>query len=257
MAQGGFILEEPDFIERAERAARFLLTELREDGRLLRSFMDGRARHKAYLDDYAFLIAGLLDLYEVTSNLEWLREAIDLQDVLDRRYLDERSGGYFLTSDDHEPLLARPRPSRDRAEPSGNSIAAMNLLRLHELTTNDRYAAAAERIFICFSRKIGGSPQMLVALDFHMGSAKEIILVTPRTRDEAEPFLSILRGRYLPNRVLAVVAEGPGLEAQAELIPLLEGKVARKGRPTAYVCEQGLCKLPTTDPEVFARQLTD
>jgi len=129
MAQGGFILEEPDFIERAERAARFLLTELREDGRLLRSFMDGRARHKAYLDDYAFLIAGLLDLYEVTSNLEWLREAIDLQDVLDRRYLDERSGGYFLTSDDHEPLLARPRPSRDRAEPSGNSIAASSMTR--------------------------------------------------------------------------------------------------------------------------------
>ncbi len=255
MAQGGFILREPDFIDRAERAARFVLTRSRKEGRLLRSFKDSQARHKAYLQDYAFLIAGLLDLYEATSGLDWLREAIELQAVLDRHYLDERTGGYFLTSDDHEQLLARQRPSRDRAVPSGNSVAAMNLLRLHELTTEDRYGAAAERLFTTFSRNIGVSPQMLVALDFHMGAAKEVIIVTPKTREQAEPFLAELRRTYLPNRVLVVASEGRDLEAQAELIPLVEGKVARRGKPTAYVCEQGLCKLPTTRVDVFARLL--
>ena len=255
MAQSGFVLDEPDFIDRAERAARFVLTRSRKDGRLLRSFKDGQARHKAYLEDYSFLIAGLLDLYEATSGFDWLRAAIELQAVLDLRYLDERTGGYFLTSDDHERLLARQRPSRDRAVPSGNSVAAMNLLRLHELTMEDRYGAAAEKLFSTFSRSIGGSPQMLVALDFHMGAAKEIIIVTPKTRDQAEPFFSELRRTYLPNRVLVVASEGRDLEAQAELIPLVEGKVARRGQPTAYVCEQGLCKLPTTEVDVFARQL--
>ncbi len=106
-----------------------------------------------------------------------------------------------------------------------------------------------------FSRSIGASPQMLVALDFRMGAAKEIIIVTPKSRDQAEPFLSELRRTYLPNRVLVVASEGRDLEAQAELIPLVEGKVARRGRPTAYVCEQGLCKLPTTNVDAFARQL--
>ncbi len=255
MAQGGFILEEPDFVDRAERAARFVLDRSRKDGLLLRSFKDGRARHTGYLDDYAFLIAGLLDLYEATSGIEWLRAAIELQAVLDSKYLDERTGGYFLTSEDHEQLLARQRPSRDRAVPSGNSVAAMNLLRLYELTTEERYSAGAEKIFSTFSRSIGGAPQMLVALDFHMGAAKEIIIVTPKTRDQAEPFLSELRRTYLPNRVLVVASEGRDLEALAELIPLVEGKVARRGQTTAYVCEQGLCRLPTTEVEVFARQL--
>jgi uncharacterized protein YyaL (SSP411 family) len=209
----------------------------------------------AYLDDYAFLIAGLLDLYEATSGLDWLRAAIELQAVLDRRYLDDRTGGCFLTSDDHERLLARQRPSRDRAVPSGNSVAAMNLLRLYELTTEDRYGTAAEKMFGTFSRSIGGAPQMLVALDFHMGTAKEVIIVTPKTRDQAEPFFAELRRTYLPNRVLVVASEGQDLDAQAELIPLVKGKVARGGQPTAYVCEQGLCKLPTTEVGVFASQL--
>ena len=152
-------------------------------------------------------------------------------------------------------MAAGPRRSRDRAEPSGNSIAAMNLLRLYELTMEDRYRAAAEKLFGTFSRSIGGSPQMLVALDFHMGAAKEIIIVTPKTRDQAEPFLAELRRTYLPFRVLVVASEGRDLEAQAELIPLIEGTVARGGQATAYVCEQRVCKLPTTEVEVFARQL--
>ena len=258
-AQGGFILDDPELIRRAERAADFVLGQLRREGRLLRSYKDGAARHNAYLDDYAFLIAGLLDLYEATSKLRWLEESVQLQEVLDRHYRDDQNGGYFMTSDDHESLLAREKPAYDGAEPAGNSIALMNLLRLHELTTDDRYRSGADGLLRAFGGLMVRSPtalsEMLMALDFHLDSAKEVILVTAGPREEAEPFLAVLRKTYLPNKVVAVVSEGADLDAQAKRVPLVKGKVARKGKTTAYVCEQGICQLPTTDLEIFARQL--
>ena len=227
-----------------------------KNGRLLRSYKDGRARHNAYLDDYAFLTAGLLELYEATSNQRWLREAMALQRTLDEHYLDEKTGSYFMTSHDHETLLARERPVRDGAEPSGNSVATMNLLRLHEFTLDESYLQAAERLLTTFGPKMGGSTEMLMALDFHADVAKEIVIVTAGDRSDAEPLLAVLRETFLPNKVLAVVTEGRDLDSLTELIPMVERKVARGGRPTAYVCQQGLCKLPTTDPEVFATQIT-
>ena len=175
MARGG----EPGFVERAARAADFLLKNSRKKGRLFRSYMDGRARHNAYLDDYAFLIAGLLDLYEATSDIRWLREAIALQQTLDEQYRDEKTGGYFLTSHDHEQLLARERPGRDKAEPSGNSVAAMNLLRLHELTLDERYLNACEQLLGAFARNVRGSPEMMMAVDFLLGRSKEVVIVSP------------------------------------------------------------------------------
>ena len=262
MARGGFVLEEPDFVARAERAADFLLKNSRKGGRLLRSFNDSEARHNAYLDDYAFVIAGLLDLYETTSDPRWLREAVSLQAVLDKHYWDSDNGGFFMTSDDHETLLAREKPADDGAEPCGNSIALMNLLRLHELTLEERYRLAAEKSLQGFGERIQRSPtrvsEMLLALDFWLDSPKEIVLVTaPGSRDDAAPFLEVLRRTYLPNKVLAVVSQGKDLEDQAALIPLVKGKVAREGLATAYVCEQGICLLPTTDVGVFSRQLED
>ncbi len=260
MARGGFVLDEADFLARAERAADFVLHNSRKDGRLLRSFKDGQARHNAYLDDYAFLIAGLLDLYETTFAPRWLREAIGLQDVLDRHYRDSAGGGYFMTSDDHETLLAREKPSSDGAEPCGNSIALMNLLRLHELTLDERYRSAARKLLEGFGQRIRQAPtslsEMLLALDFFLDSPKEIVVVTAAgSRDDADPFLAVLRRTYLPNKVLSVVSEGQDVRAQADLIPLVKGKVARKGLVTAYVCERGVCQLPTTDVAVFTAQL--
>ena len=257
-AQAALVLGEARYARRAERAAEFLLKNLRRDGRLLRSYKSGRARHNAYLDDYACLIAALLDLYEATGKPDWLREAIALEDVLEEHYQDEENGGFFMTSDDHEKLLAREKPSYDGAEPSGNSVAVMNLVRLHEFTTEDRYRETADRVFQAFGPILKKSPaalsEMLLALDFQLDTAKEIIIVTPGSRGEAEPFLARLRQTFLPNRVLAVVPE-PELSAHAKLLPLVEGKRAIKGVATAYVCEKRVCELPTSDPEVFARQI--
>src|SRR6185312_13540795 len=115
-------LREPRFLEAAARAADFVLSKMRVNGRLMRSFKDGRARHEGYLDDYAFVTAGLIDLYESTFDRRWLREAIALSDEVDAHFADKERGAWFLTRDDHEALLAREKPNHDGAEPSGTSV---------------------------------------------------------------------------------------------------------------------------------------
>ena len=258
-ATAALVLGEEEYAQRGERAADFLLDHLRRDGRLLRSYRKGQARHDAYLDDYAFLIAALLDLYEATGKPRWLRTAVELDKVLEENYEDEVAGGFFMTSDDHERLLAREKPAYDGAEPSGNSVALLNLLRLYEFTTRDEYRQRVEKAFRAFENVLSRSPaalsEMLLALDFHLDTPKEVVIVAPEAREQAEPFLVKLRETWLPNRILAVVSEGSEMEEQTQLIPLLEGKRAIKGKTTAYVCEQRVCELPTSDPEVFAEQI--
>ena len=259
LAHASLVLEDEAYAARAERAADFVLTYLRRDGRLLRSYADGRARQTAYLDDYVFLIAGLLDLYEATSDLRWLEEALALDRVLQARYEDQVSGGFFRTSDDQETLLAREKPSYDGAEPSGNSVQLLNLVRMHEFTTDDGYRQRGERALRALEHILTTAPaaaaEALLAVDYYLDTPKEIVIVTPTSRQDAEPLLAQLRVTFLPNRILIVVVDGEDLAAQMKLIPLLEGKFARDGQATAYVCENRVCDLPTTDPDVFARQI--
>jgi hypothetical protein len=258
-AFAALVLGDDDYARRAEKAAAFLLDNLRRDGRLLRSYKDGQARHNAYLDDYAFLTAGLIDLYEATGNLRWLNEAIALDAVLEQHYEDRENGGFFLTSNDHETLLAREKPAYDGAEPSGNSVAALNLLRLYEFTTEEKYRRRAERSLQSFETILASSPtalsEMLLALDFHLDSPKQILVVAPHSRAEAQVLLAPLRTTFVPNRIFTTVVEGAPLDEQAAVVPLLEDKRAIAGRATAYVCEKRVCKLPASDPAVFSRQI--
>jgi uncharacterized protein YyaL (SSP411 family) len=259
-AQAALVLEDARYADRAQRAADLVLTKMYKDGRLLRSYKGGQVRHNGYLDDYAFLIAGLLDLYEATGNPRWLKEALALDKVLEEHYEDKQAGGFFMTSNDHEELLAREKPSYDGAEPSGNSVQARNLLRLHEFTTEDRYRVRAEKTLRAFGDTLKKAPaalsELLLAADYHLDTPKEIIIVTPKSRAEAEPFLTRLRTTFLPNRILTVVAEGEDLAAQAQLVPLVKSKIAQGGKATAYVCERRVCALPTTDPAIFAGQIS-
>jgi uncharacterized protein YyaL (SSP411 family) len=162
-----------------------------------------------------------------------------------------------MTSDDGEQLLAREKPAYDGAEPSGNSVHALNLLRLHELTGKDAYRQRAMRTLGALGERLAANPaalsEMLLALDWQLDTPKEIVIATPRSRDEAAPFLAELRSRFVPNRVVALV--GPDDDDQNQLVPLIEGKAALRGRATAYVCENRVCDLPTSDPAVFARQI--
>ena len=260
LARAGFTLDRRDYLEQAERTARFVLSDMRSDGRLLRSYRDGRARFNAYLDDYAALISGLLDLYESTGAIDWFREAVSLQKVLDEHYWDSASAGYYMTSDDHELLLTREKPAHDGATPSGNSLALMNLVRLHALTLEDAYRARAMAQLRFFGDRLKRYPtglsEMLLALQFYLDNPLEVIVVTAGDRTQAKAFMDVLRETYVPGVVVSVVAEGEELLSNAEWLPPLKHKTARGGRTTAYVCRQGVCRLPVTDAGRFEHELT-
>jgi len=260
-ARAALGLDEPAWIERGGRAARFLLGNAFHDGRLYRTFKDGERRHAGCLEDYAFLIAGLLDLYEASFDLQWLEHAIALDAALERRFEDPDGGGYFLTGVDQETVLVREKPSYDGAEPSGNSVAVLNLLRLHGITSEDRFRNRAERAFRFLAPVLEANPaalsELLLAADYFLDRPAQILIVLPEggTAEDAALLLAPFRRRFLPNRILSVVAAGGPLEKAARIIPLLRGKEAVGGRATAYVCEGRTCRLPTGDPGEFSRQL--
>jgi hypothetical protein len=258
-ARAGFVLNEPRYVERAEKGASFVLDHLRDDeGRLLRSFLDQPAKQRGFLDDYAFFIQGLLDLYEVSSDLQWLERAVTLQGLLDAFHADQKGGGYFTTASDGEALLARQKPDYDGAEPSGNSVAALNLVRLAELTGKSEYAQTAEGVFGATSQRMRRSPnavpKLLTALDYALDRPLQIFVVSPEGEVAPEALLEIVRRAYVPNRIVSVCSESD-LQNYVSRIPAIEGKRALKGQTTAYVCERGVCQLPTSDPTTLARQL--
>jgi hypothetical protein len=261
-ARAGLILGESAYIDRAVKAARFILEHLYTKNRLYRIYKDNQARHKAYLDDYAFFTAALLDLYEATHDIQWLAKAIELDEILEKYYEDKKNGGFFRTSPEHERLIAREKPHYDGAEPSGNSVAVLNLLRIGEFTLMDNYRRRAEKALKSFLGGSSSNPlalsEMMLALDFYLDNPKEIVIVAPEGKlDEADPFLREFRKQFLPNRILSVATEGKDIESHARLIPVARGKFAIKGKTTAYVCEKGTCKLPAQDPKLFARQLQE
>ncbi len=260
-ARAGLILNEQEYIEIAITAAEFVKNHLYEKGRLFRSYKDGMRKYNAYLDDYAFYIAALLDLYEATNNITWLNLGIELDRTLAKHYEDISGGGFFMTSDDHEKLLIREKPSYDGAEPSGNSVAALNLLRLSEFTTNDSYRKRADNTFMSVNKILTKSPaalsEMILAVDFYLDSPKEIVIVVPENKqDNAEKFLREYRQVYLPNKILIVLTEGADMQVTSDSVPFVQGKIAIKGKTTAYVCKKGICDLPATDPHTFAQQIT-
>ncbi|HEV8374865.1 MAG TPA: thioredoxin domain-containing protein [Candidatus Polarisedimenticolia bacterium] len=259
LARAALVLQDPAYARDAERTADFLFDRAFQGGRLRRSVTASEARQEAFLSDYAFLTAGLLDLYEATWEPRRLRQALELDSILEKHFEDAEHGGFYLTSDDAQSLPVREKPAEDGSEPSGNSVAVMNLLRFHELTGQERFLERGKRALKAFGTILAGNPaalsEMLLAVDFHDDTPKEIVIVTPRRAQEAAPFLSKLRNTYLPNRILVVASEGSDVQSQAERVPLLKGKTTRGGRTTAYLCEDRVCLLPTTSPEEFEKQL--
>jgi len=254
-ARGAQVLGEERYAGRAARAAGHVLGAMSRDGRLVRSWRGGRQGTAGTLDDYAFVAQGALDVFEATHDPRWLSSAIALHRTLELHFQDP-NGGYFLSADDDEALLTREKPGYDGAEPSGNSIAALNLLRLAELTGADPWRKAAEATIKAFAGRITGDalPAMLSALDFATDRPLEVVVVAPQ-RGDAALLIAAARRVYVPNRVLAVATEGPDLAAQQRLVPLLEEKRAMGGKATAYVCRGTVCELPTSDPDEFVRQL--
>ena len=246
-ARTGLALDRPDYVARAAAAAAYLLEKNSRGGVLLRSSMDGTAsRHLGLLEDHAFLAAGLVDLFEASGDARWLSEARALHAALDARFADA-AGGYFRTPIEGEALLAREKPGYDGAEPTGNSVAALTLLRLSALTGEAAYQKKAEALLACFGAVLAGAPgalgEMLLAVDFLLAEPREVVLVRPRgTQLSADAaLLDRVRARFAPSQVLLRAEEG------ASFTPLLHDRLAQDGHTTAYVCVRGACQLPVIE----------
>jgi hypothetical protein len=257
-ARAGRAFGEPGDVAMAERAARFILTQLRDGGgRLLRRWREGEARFKAYLADYAQLAVACLDLYEATGRLEWFDHALALMREVNRLFRNPE-GPYFDTGGDAEPLLARTSEGYDGVEPSGNSAAALAFLRLHAYGVREGFDVDALRIFSGFAQYLHQAgvsfSAMLAALHFHLAPPREIVIVGDPAAPETQALLAVTHRRYLPDAVLAFAAPGDVAEA-ARHIPLLEGRQAIGGKATAYVCRDMACQLPVHTPDELERQL--
>jgi uncharacterized protein YyaL (SSP411 family) len=245
----------------AESAASFILTTMRDaDGRLLHSFKDGRARISAFLDDYACFVDGLVELYQATFNPRWLTAAVELAEQMIARFADTEHGGFFYTPSDHEQLIARSKDTQDNATPSGNGMAATALLKLGRLTGRTDLEEQGYRTLRSLSGLLAEHPraaaQALIALDFHLGPAHEIVLVDGGDPGETDAALAQLSTRFLPGKV---VARRPAGLADSDLPPvlkpLLEGRTATSPALTAYVCDHGACKLPVSGGEALLNAL--
>ncbi|GIV96795.1 MAG: thioredoxin domain-containing protein [Herpetosiphonaceae bacterium] len=259
LAEAGRALRRDDYIEAARRNADFLLNHLRRDGRLLRSYKDGQAKIKGFLDDYAFLIDGLLELYQATFELRWMREAKSLTETMLQLFWDEERQIFFDTSTEHEQLISRPRDPFDNATPSGTSVAVDVLLRLAALLGEPAYMRTALSVLRGLSAGMvqlpSGFGRLLAALDFYVSTPKEIAIIGEPDAPDTQRLIEVVFGRYLPNKVVAGAA--PDNREAAELIPLLQDRPMLAGQATAYVCTNYTCKSPTADPDELARQLTE
>ncbi|MEN6333818.1 MAG: thioredoxin domain-containing protein, partial [Phycisphaerales bacterium] len=246
LARGGAALGEERYAQAAAQAAGFILDSLRVDGRLMRYYRAGRAVEKAFLDDYAFMILGLVDLYDATLDVRWLREARSLAEQMIDLFADEADGGFFLTGRDAEQLISREKPASDGVIPSGNSAAALGLLKLGTILMDDRFAGEAERTLRRFSGPIAETPTgftaMLLALDYRLGPTQEIVIAGRQA--EARLLMEEVHRRFLPNATLLFRETGEPGDVLAEMVPFTQELSTPDARATAYVCQGRACCRP-------------
>ena len=251
------VLDREDYRRIAEENASFLLEKLEDDGRLRRSYKDGRARFNGYLEDYACVADGLVALYEATFETRWLAEAVELVDAINELFWDAGRGIFYDTAADHEELVTRPRDYYDNASPSGTSVAVDVLLKLAVLLDRDDYRTRAQAVIEDLSGAIaripGGFGRLLSALDFHLSTPYEIVVIGDPDAPDARALLGAVYSDYLPNKVVAGRSESD--EEAARLVPLLADRPKRDGKATAYVCVHYACQNPTTDPAELRTQL--
>ena len=245
LAEAGAVLERQDYLDAARDAAAFVLGEMRdEDGRLMRTWKDGRARLNAYLEDHAYLVEALITLYEAAFEPRWFAAARELADTMIERFEDPAGGGFFETSADHERLIARRKDLEDNPIPAGNSSAAYGLLRLAALTGEHEYERRAVGVLRLLHELAPQHPQafahLLQALDFHLAPVKEVALAG----DDIRPLERVVRSEFRPHLVLA--------GGEPDGVPLLEGREPVDGQPAAYVCERFACLRPVTEPDELA-----
>ncbi|WP_442323844.1 thioredoxin domain-containing protein [Aneurinibacillus aneurinilyticus] len=259
LARGSVVLGDGKYAEAAARAVEFVKNKLlREDGRLLARYRDGESAFLGYLDDYAFLIWGLLELYEATFETDYLMYAMNLQEQQFTLFWDKEDGGFYFYGSDAEQLLTRPKELYDGAIPSGNSVAAMNLVRLARLTGNDDIIRLASEQVSAFAGDVALYPQVhahfMMAVQFLFGPTQEIVIVAPN-RAAAQEMVQEVRKHFMPNAVVSLVTDETR-EKFLLLAPMLTDKTAQDGKATVYVCENFACQAPVTTVEELRQRLT-
>lgn len=260
-ARGAQILDDSAYLEAAMRAAEFVRSQLYDASRkiLYRNYREGRSAIEGFADDYAFFIQGLLDLYEASFDVRWLRWAIELQETLDRLFFDPERGGYFSGAGNDPSILLRLKEDNDSAEPAASSVAALNLLRLAQIRNDAGFYERAEKTVDAFSPQIGhfasAMPQMLVALDVLLNQPRQIVIAGERDAAGTRALAAEVHRHFVPNRVLLLADNGEGQRYLEEKLEALRGMKRIDGKAAAYVCENFMCKAPVTDPKALAESL--
>jgi len=257
LAEAACVLDRDDYLAAAVANGSFILEKMMVDGYLRHTYKDGEARIEGYLDDYALIIDAMLSLHEANFGGRWLNEAIRLADVMVEEFGDGSSGVLYDTGRRHQALLVRPRSTTDGAMPSGPSAAAMALLKVSRLTDNSRLESIAVESLKAMQGRMSRHPlgfgNWLCALDFHLSSPREIVIVGSRESAAEAGLLRVLWNTWLPNKVFA--ARDPGEESSAEELELLKNRTMIDSRPTVYLCERYSCQAPIVDADSLRDRL--
>lgn len=260
LAMAGRAFGNEQYIKEAEEALSFINEKMnRREGGLLHRYRDGEAAIQAHADDYAFLIFGLLELYESTFHIPHLQQAIDLNRLFIKQFWDEESGGFWFTSDEAEVLLGRKKEIYDGALPSGNSIAALNLVKLGRITANTDWEEKADRIFRLFSEQVQQAPsgfsQLLQAFYFAISNSYEIVLAAKKRDETLQEMISRLNQEFIPNKV--VILNEPDDNLISNLAPYTSEQTLKDGITTVYVCQDYSCKQPVHSSDEMMKLLRD
>jgi hypothetical protein len=261
LARGFQVLGDERYRKAAQGAADFILTAMRPSSGLRHAWEAGKSQIDAFLEDYAFLIEGLLDLYEADFDVRWVKEALSLADQMEEKFWDEAQGGFFFTPAGAADVIVRIKSANDSAVPSANATAAEGLLRLGALTENPRWRHLGEKTLQAFIGMAEKEPvafaRFLCALDFCLAAPMTVGILASLEDPSTRWILSALYGRYLPDKVMALY--DPRWEARDvfDILPLLRDKTMKEGKPTVYVCDALGCRKPVTTPEELEKILSN
>jgi uncharacterized protein YyaL (SSP411 family) len=249
-ARGAQVLDDPAYLAAAQKSARFIRAELWRNGALLRSYRQGASDIAGFCDDYAALIQGLLDLYEADFDTAWLQWALELQAKQDALFGDPEHGGYFSVEKNAPHILLRMKEDYDGAEPSPNSISALNLLRLAQITDRKDLRERAAKTLAAFADQLAKSPtslpQLLVALDTSLAKPRQIVIAGPRGDAATRALLRETHAHFIPNKLVLLADGGAGQQWLGERLEFVKTVGPIAGKPAAFVCEDFVCQLPVS-----------
>ncbi|WP_414468572.1 thioredoxin domain-containing protein [Methanobacterium sp. ACI-7] len=258
LAKGAEVLNEETLLKSAKNAADFIINSMCKDNHLMHRFREGESAIKGHLDDYAFMIYGLLELYEASFDLKYLKSALSLNETLLKHFWDNEDGGFYFTPDYAEDVLLRKKEIYDGAIPSGNSIQYLNLLKIAQLTENKEFKDKALQLEKAFSKTIKNTPSgftgFLCGLDFRVGPSYEIVIAGNKEENETKSLVETVWNNYIPNKTLILRSED-NVSELIDAIPSAESKKIENNKATAYVCSEGSCKNPTNDLDTFLNNL--